>query len=30
MLARLLLAAAALLAVALFVGFVLKVFFGTF
>lgn len=30
MLARLLLVAAALLAVALFVGFVLKVFFGTF
>lgn len=30
MFARLLLVAAALLAVALFVGFVLKVFFGTF
>ena len=30
MIARLLLIAAALLAVALFVGFVMKVFFGTF
>jgi len=30
MMARLLLVAAALLAVALFVGFVLKVFFGVF
>jgi hypothetical protein len=30
MMARLLLIAAAVLAVALFVGFVLKVFFGTF